>query len=111
MVGRPLIQPRLNQQSTTHRVRAIFGTTTDVLPTQRLGLDEIYYHEILVNVAPALTGPTVRVPLGRPFGTRSGDKGGNANCGVWALSDESYSFLNEYLTVDEFKRLVPDFWP
>jgi len=48
------------------------------------------------------------IPLGRLFGTRSGDKGGNANCGVWARTDEAYGFLYEYLTVDEFKWLCPD---
>ena len=85
------------------------GQTTEVLPTQRLGLEEIYYQEVPSNIAPAPTGPAVRVPFGRLFGTRSGDKGGNANCGVWARSDEAYSFLYEYLTVEEFKRLVPDF--
>ena len=36
--------------------------------------------------APAWSGdgPTERVPLGRVAGARSGDKGGNANIGVWA---------------------------
>ena len=33
----------------------------------------------------------------------------SANVGVWATSVEAYSFLNEYLTVEEFKRLAPDF--
>ncbi len=34
--------------------------------------------------------------------------GDNANCGVWARTDEAYGFLYEYLTVDEFKWLCPD---
>jgi hypothetical protein len=38
-------------------------------------------------------GPTVRVPLGRAFATRSGDKGGNANLGVWAKTPSAYAFL------------------
>ena len=98
----------ISSQRLTERVH-LGGKTTEVLPTQRLDLDEIYYQEVPVNIAPAPQGPTVRVPFGRLFGTRSGDKGGNANCGVWALTDEAYSFLHEYLTVEEFKRLVPDF--
>lgn len=85
------------------------GRSTEVLPTQRLGLDEIYYQETLATIAPAPTGPTKRIPFGRLFGTRSGDKGGNANMGIWARSDEAYSFLYEFLTVEEFKRLAPDF--
>ena len=52
-------------------------------------------------------GPTRRAPLGAVVGARSGDKGGNANCGIWAKTDESYAFLYHYLTVEEFKRLFP----
>ena len=85
------------------------GTTTEVLPTQRLNLEEIYYQQTPASIGPAPLGPGIKIPFGRLFGTRSGDKGGNANCGVWAKTDEAYSFLCEFLTVDEFKRLVPDF--
>lgn len=87
------------------------GQKTEVLPTQRLDLDDIYYQAPPVDLAPSPDGPTTTVPFGRLFGTRSGDKGGNANCGVWAKTDEAYSFLHHYLTVDEFKRLCPDFAP
>jgi len=53
-------------------------------------------------------GTTKRVPLGTIFGARSGDKGGNANVGVWARSDRAYAWLASFLTVDEFKNLVPE---
>ncbi|HEU4534488.1 MAG TPA: acyclic terpene utilization AtuA family protein, partial [Polyangiaceae bacterium] len=53
-------------------------------------------------------GPTVRAPLGRAFGTRSGDKGGNATLGVWARSPEAFDFLRRYLTVDRLRNLLPD---
>ncbi len=86
----------------------IDGKEQEVLPTQRLELEDIFYQEVPINLPPAPTGETVRVPFGRLFGTRSGDKGGNANCGVWALSIESYSFLHEYLTVEQLKTLCPD---
>ncbi|HVU89632.1 MAG TPA: acyclic terpene utilization AtuA family protein [Pirellulales bacterium] len=56
----------------------------------------------------AVGGTTKRVPLGTIFGARSGDKGGNANVGVWARSDRAYDWLNSFLTVDEFKVLVPE---
>lgn len=98
----------IDSQRITERVH-FGGKTTEVLPTQRLGLEEIYYQEVPVSIAPAPAGPLRKVPFGRLFGTRSGDKGGNANCGVWALTDEAYSFLYDYLTVEEFKQLVPDF--
>jgi len=48
------------------------------------------------------------IPLGRLFGTRSGDKGGNANLGVWAKTPEAFSFLNSFLTINRLKQLLPD---
>jgi len=53
-------------------------------------------------------GPTKRIPLGKIFGARSGDKGGNANVGVWARNDESFTWLAQFLTVEQFKQLVPE---
>jgi Acyclic terpene utilisation family protein AtuA len=55
---------------------------------------------------PVPTGETVRVPLGTVFGARSGDKGGNANVGVWARSDAGYAWLESFLTVKRFKELL-----
>jgi hypothetical protein len=57
---------------------------------------------------PAPSGPTERLPLGTICGARSGDKGGNANVGVWARNASAYAWLEETLTVDAFKRLVPE---
>ena len=54
------------------------------------------------------TGPTVRAPLGRVFGARSGDKGGTANVGVWARSEAGYRFLAGFLTVERFRELIPE---
>ena len=87
------------------------GGAVEVLPTQRLDLEEMYYQQTPVDIPPRPQGTSARIPFGRLFGTRSGDKGGNANCGVWARSDDAYGFLYEYLTVDEFKRLLPDMAP
>jgi len=53
-------------------------------------------------------GPTRRLPLGAVFGARSGDKGGNANIGVWARSDDGYRWLEAFLTVDRLRELLPD---
>ena len=50
----------------------------------------------------------VEIPLGRLFGTRSGDKGGNANLGVWAVTPKAFSFLNDFLSVEKLKQLLPD---
>lgn len=62
------------------------------------------------NDEPAEAG-TVDIALGRLFGTRSGDKGGNANIGVWAPDDVSYAWLRTFLTVDRLKALLPDAEP
>ncbi|MEI7592658.1 MAG: acyclic terpene utilization AtuA family protein [Actinomycetes bacterium] len=50
--------------------------------------------------------PVAAAPLGIIFGARSGDKGGNANIGVWARSDEAYIWLHKFLTVDRLTALV-----
>jgi hypothetical protein len=56
-------------------------------------------------------GPVRRVPLGSIAGTRSGDKGGNANLGVWAKTPQGFAFLREFLTVERLKTLLPDVAP
>ena len=48
------------------------------------------------------------IPFGRIIGSRSGDKGGCANLGVWTKTEETYSFVYHYLTVDQLKSLLPD---
>lgn len=53
-------------------------------------------------------GPTVRAPIGRVVGARSGDKGGNANLGVWARTDEAYAWLERFLTVDRLRELMAE---
>ncbi|MFF4598987.1 acyclic terpene utilization AtuA family protein [Amycolatopsis sp. NPDC001319] len=53
-------------------------------------------------------GPTRRLPLGTIVGARSGDKGGNANIGVWARTDEEYAWLRGYLTVARVRELIPE---
>jgi hypothetical protein len=72
----------------------------------------------IVNVVPdpgpsavAPGGPTQPAPLGRVFGARSGDKGGNANLGVFARSDEAWAWLDGFLDVDQVRRLLPETAP
>ncbi|MEU3506555.1 acyclic terpene utilization AtuA family protein [Streptomyces longwoodensis] len=60
---------------------------------------------------PPPDGPTRRAPLGLVAGARSGDKGGNANVGVWARSDAAWSWLAHALTVDRFRALLPETAP
>ncbi|HIG72134.1 MAG TPA: DUF1446 domain-containing protein [Myxococcales bacterium] len=59
-------------------------------------------------VAKAPGGPTKRVPLGLVFGARSGDKGGNANLGVFARSDEAWAWLRDNLSIAFVNELLPE---
>ncbi len=71
-----------------------------------------------VTVSPAL-GPEVSVPAGplRPgalgsiFGARSGDKGGNANLGIFARSDAAWAWLDEHMTEQRLRELLPELGP
>jgi hypothetical protein len=61
--------------------------------------------------SPKAFGETVRAPLGRVVGARSGDKGGNANLGVFARTDEAWAWLDGFLTVERLKALLPETEP
>ncbi|MDX2853666.1 acyclic terpene utilization AtuA family protein [Actinacidiphila glaucinigra] len=53
-------------------------------------------------------GPTVRAPLGLLVGARSGDKGGDANVGLWARDDAAYGWLRDWLDVERLRALLPE---
>jgi len=84
------------------------GEEIDVIPTSELGLEEIYYQQTPFAPAAVPAGAPTAVPFGRLYGTRSGDKGGCANLGVWAKTDTAYAWLHAHLTVDRLKALLPD---
>jgi hypothetical protein len=60
------------------------------------------------RAAVAVRGPTRRVALGVVAGARSGDKGGNANVGLWARDDAGYGWLAGWLTTERFRELLPE---
>ncbi len=58
-------------------------------------------------------GPTTRAPLGRVVHARSGDKGGNANVGLWIPAEHphrahAFAWLEQVLTQDMVRRLLPE---
>ena len=57
---------------------------------------------------PAPAGPTVDVALGTIIGSRSGDKGGDANLGLYARSAAGFAWLDDFLTVERLKTLLPE---
>jgi len=61
-------------------------------------------HELI----PRNWGATVRAPLGAVCGGRSGDKGGNANVGLWTATDHAYEWLAGFLTDSQVRALVPE---
>ncbi len=84
------------------------GKEIEILPTNQLNLEEIYYQKQPIEIKPAPSDEVIDKPLGNLFGARSGDKGGCANIGVWAKSENAFSFLHEFLTVKKLKELMPD---
>jgi hypothetical protein len=52
--------------------------------------------------------PVRSVALGTIVGARSGDKGGNANIGLWVRSDGAYVWLRHELTSPKIKGLLPE---
>lgn len=62
----------------------------------------------LGNPGPTAHGSSVRVPFGRVVGARSGDKGPDANIGVWARTDAQWRWLEPFITVERFRELLPE---
>ena len=61
-----------------------------------------------INIDEYISKDIEKINFGRIFGTRSGDKGGCANLGVWAKDTSSFSYLYHFLTVEQLKKLLPD---
>ena len=53
-------------------------------------------------------GPTTRRPLGTVVAARSGDKGGNANVGVWTDTGRRWEWLRSHLTAERLSELIPE---
>ena len=64
-----------------------------------------------VDVDAVISGETTLIALGDLFGTRSGDKGGDATLGVWARDDEAHAFLQEHLGIARLRELLPETAP
>ncbi|MCO5974391.1 acyclic terpene utilization AtuA family protein [Actinoallomurus soli] len=61
-----------------------------------------------VALPPYKAGPTVEGPLGRLVHARSGDKGGNANVGLWVADPEAWPWLAATMTTERFQELLPE---
>lgn len=82
------------------------GTRVPIAPpTRTRELDEVPEPEL---PQPLPSSETRRVPLGSIALARSGDKGGNANIGVWVRTDDQWRWLVHTLTVDTLRALLPE---
>ncbi|MFI6884459.1 acyclic terpene utilization AtuA family protein [Streptosporangium canum] len=60
-----------------------------------------------IGPGPEAGDRAVRTALGTIMGARSGDKGGNANLGVWVRTAEQFAWLSGHLTVERLRELLP----
>ena len=86
----------------------IDGEEIEVIPTSQLELEEIYYQKEPIKIKKIKKEDEKEIYFGEIYGTRSGDKGGCANLGVWAKNANSFAFLYDFLTVKKLKELLPD---
>ena len=86
-------------------VRAIEHTASGPSENSR---EPVAGNDAVQDAAEPTPGPTERIPLGRACAARSGDKGGNANVGIWTRHPAGYPWLESHLTVERFKQLVPE---
>jgi len=59
------------------------------------------------------SGDSIRMPLGRVVGARSGDKGGNANLGLFVRTSQAYPWqaypcMRDFMTVERLRELLPE---
>ena len=80
----------------------------EIIPTSQMGFEEIYYQREPIKIQEIEKNDEQSIYFGDIYGTRSGDKGGCANLGVWAKNSQSFAFLINYLSVDRLKELLPD---
>ena len=84
------------------------GEEIEVIPTSQLELEEIYYQKEPIKIKKIKKEDEKEIYFGEIYGTRSGDKGGCANLGVWAINANSFAFLHDFLTEKKLKELLPD---
>jgi hypothetical protein len=97
--------PALIPSDLVHQEVVMDGARTrvDATPTGTVELKVAHVPKVSAG-----NGRNVRAPLGRLIGARSGDKGGNANLGVWTRTDEGYAWLESFLDVDRLRVLMPE---
>ncbi len=86
------------------------GETVEVPETEPGPFVQAVVPAVEIPAPPSHPG-TLLLPLGMVLGARSGDKGGNANLGVFARDDRAHGWMHRFLTVEKLKELLPDMRP
>ena len=99
----------LDQSVIDHTVHHHDGTTEVIAPTGARPTAATARTSAPEPIAPPVwSDELVEVPLGEIVHARSGDKGGDANLGVWVRDPDAWPWLSSTLTVDELRRLLPE---
>ncbi|GAA1744712.1 acyclic terpene utilization AtuA family protein [Aeromicrobium alkaliterrae] len=103
------------QDTVPHVVVLPDGTRLDIAPPSETApfAPDARLDEPRPAAPPADAGETRQVPLGEIAYARSGDKGGNANVGVWIPVDHpqrgaAYAWLAAELTPERVRELLPE---
>ena len=80
----------------------------EIMPTSQMDFEDIYYQRDPIEIEEIEIKDEENIYFGDLYGTRSGDKGGCANIGVWAKNSKSFAFLSKYLSEEKLKELLPD---
>jgi len=98
--------PALVDRSRVEHTVTLWDATTCVVPEPSGPAGPAVEEPVAPGRPPP--GPTRPAPLGWLCGARSGDKGGNANVGVWTWDDDVYAWLWHHLDVGRLRALVPE---
>ena len=93
-----------------HRVLLPGGEEVEIAPPPLAGADPRVPEASADVPEPSLDDDfeTVRAPLGRVAAARSGDKGGDANIGVWVHTNAEWDWLRANLSTDLLRELLPE---
>ncbi len=109
MGGRPRIGywPGLVRQADLrHQVHLPGGRVLDIAPPPDTVLFTGQPETAASTTDPTSFGPTATVPFGRIGYARSGDKGANANLGVWVRDEAAWPWLAAFLTDGKLRELL-----
>ncbi len=110
----PVLKPRprieywpalLDMAALHHRVVMHDGSSLEVAPPSQTELRRQPLHP---EPVPAAFTASRQMPLGAMAYARSGDKGGNANVGIWVPGEAEWPWLRSLLSTECFRALIPE---